>query len=220
MKELSLYIIDDHPLLRKALISVLEDYMTAYKLNFKEFGTIESAYQEYLNETHLPDIVFLDLELTDGSGFSFISKVNQNGGSQKIVMLSVHNDFSIVKHAYDLGVSGYLSKEIALDEIGECLDVVLLGDKYYPDDFEIFDSRNKIITELDKLVLLTKAEKRVLKMVSEKISSKEISEKMFINPKSVDNYRTRISKKLNLEYRNASLLIWCLENKKKIDLME
>ncbi len=53
--------------------------------------------------------------------------------------------------------------------------------------------------------------------MSQKYSSKEIAELLFVSPKSVENYRSRICKKLMLDARNNSLLIWVLDHKEIIE---
>jgi DNA-binding CsgD family transcriptional regulator len=64
---------------------------------------------------------------------------------------------------------------------------------------------------------LTQAELKTLKLVSKHLSSKEIAELLFVSVKSVENYRSRICKKLGLDARNNSLLHWAIENKELID---
>jgi len=214
-----IYIVDDHPLLRKAMISILTE-QSLHNYKFVEFGLLSSFLDHYFASTNKPLAIFLDLELPDGSGFEALNTIKETFPNQKIIMLSVHSHAGIIKHAFDNGADAFMSKEIALDEIIECLDLIVLGDRYFPTDFmESMYSPSTTDSIIDKLSNLTKSEMRVLKYVSEKLSSKDIAEHMHINKKSVDNYRTRISKKLNLEYRNSSLLIWSLENKKMIDLL-
>jgi DNA-binding CsgD family transcriptional regulator len=64
---------------------------------------------------------------------------------------------------------------------------------------------------------LTRTELKTLQLVSQKLPSKEIADLLFVSVKSVENYRSRICKKLNLDARNNSLLLWVLDNKKIID---
>jgi len=59
-----------------------------------------------------------------------------------------------------------------------------------------------------------------LKLVSQKLSSKEIADLMFVSVKSVENYRSRICKKLQLDARNNSLLLWVIEYKNYLDLVD
>jgi DNA-binding CsgD family transcriptional regulator len=64
---------------------------------------------------------------------------------------------------------------------------------------------------------LTQTELKTLKLVRNKLSSKEIANLLFVSVKSVENYRSRICKKLNLDARNNSLLIWIMDNKNILD---
>ena len=73
---------------------------------------------------------------------------------------------------------------------------------------------------VDKLGQLTQVELKTLKLVSQKYTSKEISDLLFISVKSVENYRSRICKKLELDARNNSLLLWVMENKSYLEEIE
>ena len=69
----------------------------------------------------------------------------------------------------------------------------------------------------EKLSSLSQTELKTLKLVSQKFSSKEIAELLFVSNKSVENYRSRICKKLMLDARNNSLLLWVLDHKELIE---
>ena len=69
----------------------------------------------------------------------------------------------------------------------------------------------------EKLSSLSQKELKTLKLVSQKFSSKEIAELLFVSNKSVENYRSRICKKLMLDARNNSLLLWVLDHKELIE---
>ncbi|MNY23798.1 Virulence factors putative positive transcription regulator BvgA [compost metagenome] len=103
----------------------------------------------------------------------------------------------------------------------ECINWVLDGKTYLPltlrneHNKRESDPRMELIT--DEISSLTPTELKVLKLVSQKYSSKEIADLLFVSPKSVENYRSRICKKLNLDARNNSLILWVMENKFLLD---
>jgi len=77
--------------------------------------------------------------------------------------------------------------------------------------FKEADKKKDRIREL--LHSLTQAELKTLKLVSQNRASKEIAELLFVSVKTVENYRSRICKKLELDPRNNSLLLWVSENR-------
>ena len=74
-------------------------------------------------------------------------------------------------------------------------------------------TNSKINAIKDSVNSLSKAEFNTLKLVSENKTSKEIAELLFVTEKSVENYRSRICKKLNISGGSNTLYKWCVENK-------
>lgn len=126
--------------------------------------------------------------------------------------------------ALNSGADGFILKDNSAGEIMDCIETVMNGKQYISKDMqkhlENIDVFRKKRNEMEKgLLSLTKTEKKVLQLVSNNLSSKEIALRMFITPKSVENYRSRICKKFGLETGNNSLLRWTLENKDLIKLL-
>jgi DNA-binding NarL/FixJ family response regulator len=143
----------------------------------------------------------------------------------RVVILSMYKDVEMVKLAFFNGAKGYLVKDNTSEELVECVNAILEGKSYLAKDIrdpnrqEISESSQQLhIAEL--LNSLTQTELKVLKLVSQKYPSKEIANLLFVSVKSVENYRSRICKKLNLDARNNSLIMWVMENKAVLDRKE
>lgn len=119
---------------------------------------------------------------------------------------------------------GFLVKDNTADELKACIETILTGQQYIANSLRHVEELNakrkshSITQEL--LGTLTKTEFKTLFLVSEKYSSKEIAHLLFVTTKSIENYRSRICKKLNLPSSNNSLLIWALNHKDLIDNYE
>ena len=134
----------------------------------------------------------------------------------------MYKDVEMVKLAFFSGAKGYLVKDNTSEELVECVLAIQQGKSYLAKDIrdpnrqELSENSDQLhIAEL--LNTLTQTELKVLKLVSQKYSSKEIANLLFVSVKSVENYRSRICKKLNLDARNNSLLMWVMENKSVVD---
>ena len=129
----------------------------------------------------------------------------------------MYNDGEMLRKAMDNGAHAYMVKDNTSDELVECIESLQQGEKYWAKSLrkspKIQEQLKTYRNITENLATLTETELKTLKLVGKKYSSKEISELLFVSPKSVENYRSRICKKLALDARNNSLLIWVLEHK-------
>jgi DNA-binding NarL/FixJ family response regulator len=210
---MKIIIADDHPVFRSGLKFLLES-----SLKNPEILAVENGQQVIENMAKFnPDVVFLDVDMPIKNGLETSLELSKAFPSLHIIILSIHKSSDIIRLAFANGASGYLIKDNTAEEIVECLSVIQSGKKYLPHLFRTDEYISMFETQQNDLVdyiqLLTPTELKVLKLVGQKYSSKEISDLLFVSTKSVENYRSRICKKLNLDARNNSLLMWVLENK-------
>ena len=211
-------IADDHPIIRKGVTEIL----------LHEFSGSEVVHAKNGEETiRLLDdsyaIVFLDIDMPQKDGLEVCKVIREENYSCKIIFLTLHDNPQILHRAAKLKADGFLLKESSTEEIIICINVVLTGQQFTNKKIReilIDSNKRKKEIELNKgLQELTKTEKKVLQLVAESFSSKEIALRLFVTPKSVKNYRHRISRKLNLDPKNNSLSNWAIENKEIIKIL-
>ena len=208
---------DDHPIFRSGLTFLLES-----SFDHVEIQAYENGLQVLENiPVFNPDIVLLDIDMPVKNGLETCSAIQHQHPGLAVIILSIHKTTDIVKLAFYNGAKGYLIKDNTSEEIVECINWVRDGKTYLPLVLRDLHNKRQIdpLMELitDEIKSLTPTKLKVLKLVSKKYSSKEIADLLFVSPKSVENYRSRICKKLNLDARNNSLLLWVMENKFLLD---
>jgi len=215
---LHVVIADDHPIFRSGLKFLLESFFPKVIVVDFDNGSLVIDYLQ-MNQ---PDLVFLDIDMPVKNGLDTCAEISNRFPEIKVVMLSMYKDIEMVKLAFFHGAKGYLVKDNTSEELMECVIAIQNGKSYLAKDVrdpnrpELSENRQQLhISEL--LNLLTQTELKVLKLVSQKYASKEIAGLLFVSAKSVENYRSRICKKLNLDARNNSLLMWVMENKAVVD---
>lgn len=204
----SILIADDHPLLIKGLETLL------ISKKFKVIGTALDGQVAYNNIIKLkPDIALLDIKMPLMSGIEIARKCNKNNINTKIILITLYKEEELYFEAKNLNVYGYLLKEFALEEIENCLEKVIKGEKYFSKD--VLRHLN-ISKESDSKVLesLTRTEFNVLELIAKNKTSKEIAEMLFVTLKTIEKHRANIRIKLGLEARTHSLLVWVKENYK------
>jgi DNA-binding NarL/FixJ family response regulator len=155
------------------------------------------------------------------SGLDICKELTDSGCPTRIIILTMYKDIEMQKLAFFIGAKGYLVKDNTSEELVDAIAAVLDGKTFLSRgliDHQLpEESTPQQMKVAEQLSYLTRTELKTLKLVSQKRSSKEIADLLFVSAKSVENYRSRICKKLHLDARNNSLLLWVLENKSVID---
>ena len=212
-------IADDHPIFRSGLKFLLESSFP--NVGVTDFSSGDEVI-DYLKKKEPVDLVLLDIDMPGKNGLDTCELMKAQFPEIHVVILTMYKDLEMVKLAFFNGAKGYLVKDNTADELVACVQSILAGKSYLAKEIRELnqqpmshDSRELQIAQL--LETLTPTEMKVLKLVSKKHSSKEIAELLFVSAKSVENYRSRICKKLNLDARNNSLLMWVMENKRILE---
>ncbi len=209
----TLIIADDHPLFRSGVRQSLEREQSFKVL--AEAGDGEQALR--LIREQSPAVAVLDINMPKMTGLAVVKEMKKDKKTPEFVLLTMFDDEEILNEAMDLGVKAYLLKESATIDVVAAVRSVLDGKHYIsPTLTEKLLNRKKKQTAFDEkhqgLEQLSVAERKVLKLVAESKTSKQIADELFLSPKTVDNYRFKISEKLGL--RGAySLLKFALENR-------
>lgn len=195
-------IADDHPVLLTGLKGIINDVD-----GFVVVDAVNDGISAYNSIAKLqPNIAILDLDMPKLSGLEVAQKVKIEYPDVTISILTLHKEESFLLRAIDIGVEGFMLKDFANEEIEKCLKALSNGEKFYSKDLQEFIKPD---TELpSSYALLSRTEKKVIRLISENKTSKEIAELLFVSPKTIQNHRYNISKKLALEPKNNSLLTW------------
>jgi DNA-binding NarL/FixJ family response regulator len=197
----SVLIIDDHPLFREGLKKIIKQdnqYQVA-----GETGTALAGLQAVMKLK--PDIVLVDISLPDKNGIELTSEISEQLPETNIIILSVHSKGDYIAKSFQAGAKGYVTKESTPAKLLHGLKAVLNGE-YFIDSTLSNEVAKKLIGVTEKEMRfsddayknLTQREQEVLRLIVEDKSIHEISEKLFISPKTIENHRSNIMKKLNL----------------------
>jgi len=209
---------DDHPIFRKGLKALIEDYYNHCVILEVDNGI--DAVEKLTYESFT--ICILDIDMPGKSGIEVLKIIKEKSIKVKPIMLTMHNDELFFNEAFDEGAHGFLLKEDSSLEIVECLTNILAGLPFVSKKLTSFlENRSTFTSKLNEMResmnSLSNAEFNTLKLVAVNKTSKEISELLFVTEKSVENYRSRICKKLNISGGSNTLYKWCVENKALIE---
>jgi DNA-binding NarL/FixJ family response regulator len=210
--EVSVLIVDDHPLLRHGLRDVV-----ARSSRFKVVGEASSGEDALKQIADLnPRIVILDIDMPGLNGLETIRAIRELSFPVRVMILTMYKEEDMFNAAMDLGAKAYVLKENAATDVVAALEKVDLGETFIsPMMFEAGQRRSDRVRDLllskPQIESLTPAERRILKLIGEDLTSKEIASRLKLSVRTVDNHRQHICDKLNL-HGSHSLLKFAFDN--------
>jgi DNA-binding NarL/FixJ family response regulator len=195
---------DDHTLVRagiRALLSALPEVESVV-----EAGDGQQALALLL-ETR-PDLALVDIGMPGLNGLELAARVSREVPGTRLVILSMHGTPAHVNQALRAGVSGYLLKDAAADELPVLLRAVMRGETYLSPAI----SKQVVSGYLERgaagagaadgaaetVDLLTSRQREILQLVAEGKSTKEIAQLLGLSIKTVDTHRAQIMDRLGI----------------------
>ena len=192
------YLADDHAAVRKGLRCLLEAQDDMAVVGEAAGG--RQAVQEVLQLR--PDVVIMDIALSELSGIEATQRIRQASPSTQIVILSLHTTNEHILRSFKAGANGYLLKEAAGQEVVEAVRAVHAGRRFLSQQIEEIVLERYLEEhpedDTNPLERLTSREKKILKLLAEGKSSLQIGEILHLSTKRAETYRGRLMQKLKI----------------------
>ena len=208
----NLILADDHILLRDALANLIN--------TFDEFAVIATAGNgeeviQAVENGSRPDIILMDLNMPKLDGYETARWLQQRHPEIKIVILTMYDSEIALIRLLQVGVNGFLKKDIHPSELKTALLVVATGEYYYSNHTtgkiaSLFRKSHDKHSSIEKSIL-TDVEIEFLKLASTDMTYKEIAHTMHLTPRHIDAYRDALFEKLDVKSR-VGLAIYAVKN--------
>ena len=200
VKKKSILVVDDHELVRQSLCAAINGRPDL-------FVGGEASSQAQARELILaapPDLVVLDLSLTDGHSWLLIEQLQAEGKLPPTLVLSVYEESVYVPRLLKAGVRGYLMKDTPITGIMAAIDRILAGHIALSDRQasrlirQTTGSLGTISAGELELNSLSDRELQVLEAIGTGLQNRQIAELLSVSPKTVGTYKTRLMEKIGV----------------------
>ena len=197
----SVLIIDDHPLFREGLKSII-----AGDRHFAVEGEAgDSRSGLAMAKKIKPDVARVDISLPDESGMQLTRRIREALPDTRVMIISMHSKIDYIVEAFQSGATGYVVKESAAGRLVQGLHAVIQGEYFLDSSIshEVVERlmkspvREARVSDTD-YGRLTPREQEIMRMLAEGLPKSEIADRLCISIKTVENHRSNIMKKLDL----------------------
>ncbi len=208
-RPLQFLLVDDHAIVRDGLRQVLSDAFPDAAI--AEAGDANTAL-DFAAKTK-PDIVLLDISLPGQSGMEILKQIKVIQPEAKVLILTMHPEDQYAVRVLKAGASGYLTKEIASEEVATAVKKILAGGCYVSSALaENLASSLNASAQRTLHERLSDREYQILRMIGIGKSVKEIAYELSLSIKTISTYRARVLAKLKFK-GNADVIRYAIQEK-------
>jgi DNA-binding NarL/FixJ family response regulator len=200
-----LLIVDDHRLFAEGIRFLIEQSTDYEVVRMLHKG---NEVMPFLSKNNL-DMVLLDIDLPDISGFEVATVIRSYYPRIKILGLSMVNDLQSIKRMIDAGATGYCNKSTGREELFRAIEKILMGEVYLPLNYI-----KKVQLQKIQFVnsILTKRETEIIGLISNGKTTNQIASQLFLSINTIETHRKNIYRKLVIN-TNVELTLYAKSNR-------
>jgi DNA-binding NarL/FixJ family response regulator len=200
MTKTKILLVDDHPVIRFGLVTLLEQQEVV------EIVAVAEGGQDALDklEQHKDiELVIMDIKMPDMDGIEATQAIDKKYPNIVVLALSMYDEQDYISKMLEAGASGYILKNSSSEEIMKAVRMVMAGENYFSSRVldmmvsEYLREKGVANTTEPEEVVLTEREKDILKLIAEEKTSIEIGEALEISQRTVDTHRRNLIDKLD-----------------------
>ncbi|MDP6909695.1 MAG: response regulator transcription factor [Flavobacteriales bacterium] len=215
MSKLKLLVVDDHPMLRGGIISLLDKVPNIDVICEASNGAEALA----CIDKEVPDVVLMDINMDGKLDVTTTEIIKSRWPQVKVLAFSMHEEVQVIRRMIKAGASGYLLKNASHQEMIKAINAVMVGKNYY--DQEVLTIMTRSVSEegekIRDNIVLSNREKEVLRYVAQEYTNQEIAKKIDISLRTVETHKRNLIKKLRVK-NVVGLVRFAIEKGSLLDL--
>lgn len=199
---INILIVDDHPIVRRGVRQILEDYPLEFSI--EEEGEGAAVLNKVMKGNY--QMVLLDISIPGRNGLEILKELKKHKPELSVLILSMHPEEQYAVRALKLGAAGYLTKSSVSEELVSAVRRAAAGKKYITSTIAeklalaLHDAGAKTPHQV-----LSDRELEVMCLIAHGKKVTEIAEELKLSDKTISTYRTRILEKMN--FKNTADII-------------
>jgi DNA-binding NarL/FixJ family response regulator len=208
-------VVDDHPLVRVGLVQLISE-----EPDLEVCGEAHSVLEALkLVEKLQPDLVVVDLSLSDGSGLDLIGQIKAQHKEVKMLVSSMHDESLFAERVLRAGAQGFVSKQEASDQVVHAIRRILSGKIYLSsqmaDRMLSFLTHGEQDENTSPIERLSNRELQIFELIGRGLTTRQIAQQLHLSVKTIETHRESVKRKLMLK-SNLELIRhavqWALEH--------
>jgi DNA-binding NarL/FixJ family response regulator len=198
-EKITIALADDDNIFKIGLKLILKE-----RCQFNIIGEVANSTQLHqLTVDKHPDIILTDVKMTGSDIIATIRKISMQNPSTNIIVLSNHQEDSLIVNVIEAGARGYLLKDVSDEELYTAIGEVKKGNTYYckriADKVFGLIAGKKYSKAVKQKPVFSKTENEIIHCICSENTSKEISEKLSLSIRTVEGHRLNIARKLGVK---------------------
>jgi DNA-binding NarL/FixJ family response regulator len=199
VKTIRILLVDDHTVVRQGLRALLKAEEDIEVIGEAENGRVAVQFVR----KNPPDVVIMDVAMPLLNGLEATRQILKMAPATRVLVLTSYSDDDCVQQLTDAGVSGYLIKQTAANDLVKAIREVQKGNAFFSPTIakRLRDQCREAFANgqpVKKNIELTSREAEVLQLIAEGFSNKQIAGELGISIKTVEKHRQQVMNKLNI----------------------
>jgi DNA-binding NarL/FixJ family response regulator len=198
MKTIRVMVVDDHPVVRQGVRSLLSNYADLEIVGEADSGITALRHAATL----LPNVILLDIQMPGETGVDLVNGLRQAAPDAKILMLTSFDDREYVTGALRAGAHGYVLKSISDETLVSAIRAVFFGERVLSP--QVLDQMIQHLTPVNseaEFVNLTQDERDIMRLLANGASNAEIASELYMSETTVKRKLQEVFEKLSVHSR-------------------
>ena len=188
-----LLLVDDHPVVRAGYQRLLEQAADVSVV--AQAGAVDAAFALFLQ--HAPDLTITDLAMPGSGGLELIRRLRERSAHARVLVFSMHDSEMLVRRAFELGASGFVTKSAAPDSLLDAVHLVMDGRRYLSPGLPQHWLHGRGPAD-NPFEALTHREFEIFRLLARGETLADCARALHLSPKTISNHQTSIKEKLGI----------------------